>query len=300
MNINFESITERDMDFLIMRQLQSNRLLVSNLFLKPMGLQDDYELSSISHSVMTTDGESDIQAVLTVGDKKIGLLIEDKVDATAQSEQAARYILRGDKAVRNGEFESYHVFIVAPQKYLDGDSEAQKYPNKVSYEQLRAEIRDGFDMAIIDKALDESKHGYVPIKDEKVTDFWNKLYDFVDLKYPGVFSLQGEKGASRGSNAYWIPINSGSGTWIQIKSDRGYVDLEIRGYTSKFQEFSKANQALLDERRLYLRMAGKSLAIRSYIEPFDFKKPFEDQAELVDQALYQAQKLQGLVKDLKL
>lgn len=77
------------------------------------------------------------------------------------------------------------------------------------------------------------------------------------------------------------------------------MDLEISNYADKFKEFSKANQELLDKKRLYLRMASKSLAIRKYIEPIDFTQSFSDQIDKVEDALIKAKELQDLIKYLK-
>ena len=76
--------------------------------------------------------------------------------------------------------------------------------------------------------------------------------------------------------------------------------MEISGYAEKFQEFSKDNQALLDQKKLYVRMASKSLAIRKYFEPFYFSGDFDAQIECIEDAFEKAKELQDLIKDLKL
>ncbi len=302
MDISFENILERDVDFLLVRQFSIPNKKVIALFADKAGIKNSTKIRpiKISHSVMTSDGESDVEVILELNGDKIAFLIEDKIDAVAQPEQASRYKIRAEKAVENGLYANYHIFIIAPQKYLDGNKEAALYPNRISYEELRETLSDEFDISIIDKALDESKKGYIPIEDHKVTDFWNKLYDFVDEKFPDTFIINGKKGESRGSKARWITIKSGKGTSLQIKADRGYVDLEISGYADKFQEFSKNNQDLLDRKKLYLRMASKSLAIRSYFERIDFEKSFEDQTGYLEDAFAKAKELQDLVKYLKI
>ena len=300
MNIVFESVLERDIDFLIMRSFSQIDMEVIDLFCKCAGCtwNQDVLIESVSHSVSTSDGESDVEVVFKDGNDRIAFLIEDKIDAIAQPDQANRYEIRAKKAVEQGKYDKYYVFIVAPEKYLQGNKEASKYENQVSYEQIYNCLKEGFEKSMLEKALDESRHGYVPIEDRNVTEFWNNIYDFVEVKYPGVFNLWGKKGESRGANAIWINIKSGSGTTIVIKADRGYVDLEIAGYADKFQKFSKDNQVLLDEKKLYVRTASKSLAIRKYIEPFDFKKSFSDQLDYVEEGFRKAKELQDLVKDL--
>ena len=49
-------------------------------------------------------------------------------------EQCSRYEVRGNLGVSNGDYDEFSVFIVAPEKYLNENAEAKKYPNKVSYE----------------------------------------------------------------------------------------------------------------------------------------------------------------------
>ena len=301
MEVSFENVLERDMDFLLIRKFTQADKAFWDLFLKKIGSEwsEKYSLIRVAHSVMTTDGETDVEVVYSDGEKKWALLIEDKIDAVAQPEQENRYEIRGKKAVENNQFDGYNIFIVAPKKYLTGNKEAAKYPNSISYEEIRKVLTDEYEVAIIDKALDESKQGYIPIEDKKVTQFWDKLYDFVEERFPDTFSMHGKKGDSRGANARWITIRSGKGTNLQVKADRGYVDLEISGYADKFQEFSKANQDLLDRKKLYVRLASKSLAIRKYIEPIDFGGDFDDQKDAIEEAFIKAKELQDLVKDLK-
>ena len=261
MDIKFDNIYERDMDMLLMRQFIKNNDAFISLFMKKSNLEDNYSVLKVENSVMTNDGETDVEAILSIGGKRIAFLIEDKIDAIAQPDQARRYEIRAEKAKTSGEFDEYFIFIVAPQKYLDGNKEAANYAYRLSYEDIRNTLSDEFDIAAIDCALAESKKGYVPIEDRNVTRFWNKMLDYVDERFPDTFTFYSKKGDIHGSSAWWVSIKSGKGTKIVIKSDRGYVDLEIAGYTERFQEFSKANQELLDSKRLFLRMASKSLAI---------------------------------------
>lgn len=301
MKMNFESVTERDMDLLLMRKFACDKIFL-NVFLKEIGYDaENVSVDTVSHSVSTEDGESDIVVTLDIEDgRKIALLIEDKTNAPAMDNQALRYGRRGDKAKKRGEYDEYHIFIVAPQKYLNGNSEAQNYPHKISYEEIQKSLTEAYDTALFAKALDVSKHGYVTVYNKQVTDFWDKIYDFADLYYPGIFKIQGKKGLARsGDPGQWITISCNNQFSVQIKSDRGYVDLEIRGYADKFEQFSKDNNELIDANRLYVRAASKSLAIRRYVECIDFTQPFDSQEEALRIAFTAAKELQGLIKDIK-
>ncbi len=299
--LTFESIQERDIDLLLMRQFACENKSFIKLFLHSAGIEGlEYKVTSVSHSVMTTDGESDIEVILAVGQKHVAILIEDKIDAIAQPEQAKRYQIRASKAKKQGLYDEFHIFIVAPQKYLAGNKEAGLYKNKLPYEEIRETLDSEFDKALLERALDEAKHGYIPIEDKAVTRFWNALYDYIDKQYPDTFSVQGKKGDSRGTNAVWISFNCGQGIVAVLKTDKEYVDLEIPQYADRFVEFSKKNQKLLDEKRLIVRVATHSLAVRKYIGKIDFSKDFYEQLEVIDDALIKVKQLQDLVKDLKL
>lgn len=299
-DVIFDNIFERDMDMLLMRQFSDNNFAFIDLFLKRIHCGSDYSVLKIAHSVMTSDGETDIQVILSFNGSRIALLIEDKIDAIAQPDQAKRYEIRAEKAKTNGEYDEYYIFIVAPQKYLENNKEVSNYSYRLSYEDIKTTLTNEFDLAIMNCALAESKRGYIPVEDRKVTLFWNRMFNYVEARFPGTFAFYGKKGDIHGSTASWISIKSGKGTRIVIKSDKGYVDLEIAGYSGKFQEFSKANQTLLDSKQLYLRMASKSLAIRKYINCFDFTKSFDEQIPFIEDAFIKAKELQDLIKELKI
>ena len=63
------------------------------------------------------DGESDITVIIKSEGKKYGLLIEDKIDAIAMPEQPERYIKRGEKGIKNKDYDAFYSFIVCPEKY---------------------------------------------------------------------------------------------------------------------------------------------------------------------------------------
>lgn len=116
MDISFETISERDMDLLIMRRFSYKNDPIQNLFLKEIGYENKgLSAVDVAHSVSTIDGESDIEIILEDNDhRKYALLLEDKINAVAMENQAGRYLIRGQKAVDRGQYDEFHVFIIAP------------------------------------------------------------------------------------------------------------------------------------------------------------------------------------------
>ena len=211
----------------------------------------------------------------------------------------SRYQLRGQKAVERGDYEEFFVFIIAPRDYLSGNAEAKEYPHRISYEDVRGSLTDEFEKAVINHALSDANNTRLP-RDAKVTAFWDQLYDFLNVNYHGIFEVHGHKGLARsGAPGQWITITCNNQFGIQIKSDRGYVDLEIRNYADKFQQFSKDNQQLIDEKKLHIRTASKALAVRYYVDCIDFTKEFETQEAALRTAFDAAKELQDLIKVIK-
>ncbi len=302
MTIQFDAVYERDMDILLMRKIAYDRNFVRRFFLDG-AIEDDkaeFVVEKVAHSVVTEDGESDVEAILSVNGKRIALLIEDKIDAVAQPDQAERYSIRGRKAVDCGDYDDFYVYIVAPRDYLDNNAEAKKYPHRISYEDIRSSSEDLFENAMIDHALSDANNVRLP-RSAVVTAFWDQLYDYVDENYPDTFLIHGHRGLERSGQAgQWISMSCVKPYGIQIKSDRGYVDLEIGGYGDRFAQFSNDNKALIDEKRLYVRAASKSLAIRKYIDFIDFTQPFESQKPALRKAFDAAKELQDLISKLKI
>ena len=188
MNIVFESVFERDIDILLMHQFVIKNEAFISAFFEKIGINTiDYQDVNISHSVMTADGETDIEVIFVCNNKRIALLIEDKISATAQRDQAARYKKRAAEAKKLGKYDDYYIFIAAPKKYLENNEEAGKYTYNISYEEIKDTLTDVFDLAILDRALEESKSGYIPIVDRRVSLFWKRMIEFAEEKYPNVF-----------------------------------------------------------------------------------------------------------------
>ena len=140
----FCDVSERDMDMLFMEEFVCSPKFL-RIFTDMVGVGDPRILSVWLSKSDTLLGESDITVVLQSNEGKIALLIENKIDAVAMPEQAARYMLRGQKGVDLDDYDKYYVFIVAPKKYLSQNTEAQKYPNRIEYQRILSyfeEIKD--------------------------------------------------------------------------------------------------------------------------------------------------------------
>lgn len=174
MNIKIEKVLERDIDLLIINKIIDNDKLL-NLFLNKIN-KSGYKIVGIEHSQMDKElGETDISIILTNN--------MSKIDASFMNEQPIRYYKRGNKGISDGLYDEYYVFIVAPREYLNTHNEVKEYDNQISYEEIREVLDDLYSKALIDKAIEEKKNGYIVIENERVTNFWKNFYKYIRDNY---------------------------------------------------------------------------------------------------------------------
>ena len=286
----FSDVSERDMDLLFLEEF-----VMSEEFVK---LFSDKVKETVSHiisvqqsKVDSEHGESDMTVSAECNGEKVGFLIEDKIDAVAMPRQCKRYFLRGEKGINGGDYDRFHVFIVAPEKYLSENDEAKHYPNQVSYESILEyfrqydDARSQFKAQQIEQAIYKQKHGYQVIENTAVTDFWEKYIAYQKEHFSHLYLVTG--GGKKGSAATWPHYNTRiKGVYLSHKSEKGYVDLTFSGTWDKLNELEAVLRKTLchyEENGITLQKAGKSSALRAIVPSIDFHKPFEDQIDSVEE-----------------
>lgn len=295
MEFNIGNVYERDIDLYIINKF-INDSKFKELFLEKINCKN-YQVCKCLHSFSDENGESDITIILENDNRKIGLLIEDKINSKAMTEQYKRYILRAEKQKHEGLFDNYYIFIIAPKSYIDSNTEAKKYDNKIFYEEILDYISgDVYGESLIKKAIEGKKKGYEVVENKPVTLFWEKYYEMVENRFSDL-KLNRYEGA-RGSDANW-PIFYTPIEKIQIfhKSDRGFVDLTIRRVSQYYFEVYDIIKNILKE-NMTLQKTGKSLAIRIVVPKIDFKKDFKEQEENVIKCLEVVRELQEFMKKI--
>lgn len=293
MKFNIEKIFERDIDLLVINKFMNDKTF-KNYFLSKINLYD-YNIIEVYHSFSDNNGEADIVIVLENGFEKICLLIKNKINAIAMPEQYNRYVKRGKKGLDNKLYDRFFIFIIAPKDYLKSNSEAKKYDNKISYEELIECIKDNdiYGKNLLESAINIKKKGYSVIKNESITQFWDKYYRLIDEKYPFI-NIKKYNGP-RGSNAVWpgfyTPVK---GIMIQHKSNKGYMDLTFKGLASKYYEVLEIVSDKLDD-DMSLEVATNSLVIRIHVPIIDFEMEFDDYLNELDVCFNAANRLEKLL-----
>src|SRR5262249_28322423 len=182
-------VCERDIDFVLLEEFHSEPDFVRWFAAKVTG-QAPEEINLLDgpwHSVCdSTLGESDLVLLVRVRDHKHAILIENKVDATAQPDQAMRYVKRGEQGTVQGEWESFTTCIVAPSSYLETDPEASIYDARITYESIHEWIgshlpavkRTEWKLRLLREAIEPSPRSSQKKFDERVTTFIREYWHF--------------------------------------------------------------------------------------------------------------------------
>ena len=299
----FGDVYEHDMDLLFLEEFVCSDDFLQ-IFTEQVGIHNAKVLSVYSSKTDILLGESDITVVLETNGEKIGLLIENKIDALAMPEQAARYALRGQKGVEKGDYDRFFVFIIAPKKYLLQNSEAKKYPHSVEYERILSyfenhkDLRSEFKIQQIRQAIDKQKKGYQVEMDKAVTEFWNNYLEYQRMHYPEVDFIY--RGEIKGANATWPRFRTViDGLYLFHKSEFGFVDLTFDNCGDKIVAVERL---LSDAVGDYLKQGysvhktSKSAAIRIMVPITDFHRPFEEQSDKVETVFKSIKKMTELAK----
>lgn len=284
--ISLKKIYEHDIDLLILEEFVADKQF-AKLFLDKAGLDLNYTLISASHSLSDADGESDVTFILQYPNKKVALLIEDKIDAVTMPDQSARYHQRAQKAEAKGTYDTHITMLVAPAAYIEehkNDPNAA-YSHKIKYEELRDHFsahdnpRATFKAEVIDFAVREKKAGYQVQENKAVTDFWRQLRQFCKENYPNLHMIGEEspKGPSAVWPEFYTPLRT---VKVIYKSQKGCVDLEFPKYGTRTGDLRTIVTAKRNNPPLIIQ-TGQSAVVRlsderwklSFTQNFDTCRP---------------------------
>ena len=280
---NFGTVSERDMDMLFLNTFGTDKSFLQ-LFISKTDLPEaEYEVKEIYLSKADKDGESDITVVVESEGKKIGILVEDKIDAIAMPRQPERYIKRGENGIKNKDYEVYYSFIACPKKYYSNNEEAKKYPYCVMYEEIRDYLKEKNDPVYriyyeeISQAIEKAKRPPRVEIDEKANYFFRGYKDYQEANYPEL-NLR----TKRESNGYWAQYTTGFGAvYLLHKIIDGKVDLTFNKAAHNMDELSLVADWLRKHEivNATATVTGKSGAIRVMVPKLNMHIPFDENDE---------------------
>lgn len=299
----FREVTERDMDMLFLEEFACSEKFLQ-IFTDKIQITNAEALSLYSSKTDPSLGESDITVIVEADGMKIGLLIENKIDAPAMPEQAERYFKRGNEGIAHDDYNAFYVFIVAPEKYLCHNQEAPNYTYQIKYEDILKyfeevdDSRANFKIQQIRQAIDKQKKSYQVKVDPAVTEFWSKYAGYQKKHFPDLYFIY--KGGEKGTNATWPRFRTVMDKLhINHKTERGYVDLTIDRFGERIVNVEKL---LTDTVGDYLKegisvqKTGRSASVRLEVPPVDVHLPFEEQVDSVEKGFSAVRILSDIAK----
>ncbi|WP_162631094.1 MULTISPECIES: PD-(D/E)XK nuclease family protein [Meridianimarinicoccus] len=181
--------TERDIDLLLVEELHSSPdfLVWLSALCRLSGQLVSWD---VKHSKRRTRSRREIDIFIEIqysDGTRAALLIENKLDAAEQPDQAESY--REELAILDDGFNHAAMAIVCPEAYgAEHPNFTGKFDAIITYEMIAKWFRDQIDEAgsdtvlrydfrasILDQAIHKHRRGYTSIPDKVVGDF-NKLY----------------------------------------------------------------------------------------------------------------------------
>ena len=280
--VNYNSVEERDMDTMFLEAIGTDKGFL-NIFLdKDDALKGkSFEVINIELSKEDRDGESDITVIIEGDGKKYGLLIEDKINATAMKEQCDRYTKRGKTGKKNGDYDAFFVFIVCPEKYYNQDEEAKKYEHHVFYEECKKYLETQNTVLSkiwvqqIDQSIEKVKRTAPVNVNEHRLEFFKKYLEYQRENYP---ELNNVNNLENTTQAGWPHFSAApKNSYMLHKAERGQFDLTFNGTISKKLTFETLEKYI--ERMGFANIrafeTGKSMAFRKNVPVIDFDEDFE-------------------------
>lgn len=292
MKYKLDCISERDVDFALMREMGISKG-VQQLFFNQ--IKEDGELYEAYHSLVQEEapgkyGESDILFIFKKDNgEKFAIFVEDKVAADAQPDQRSRYDLRA-KIELDKWYKRYFVFLCAPKDYLikrNSEDKKDRYKYSVSHEEISLQCKDNLDKEIFLQSC-EKKQNNTSVRNEAVTNFWNNLIDYIDCKYNRLIFNKVKR--DRGGSALWLEFGTNvKGLSLCYKSDQNVIVFQFSKMAHRKEEvrniFDRCN---IDISKYHFR-EGTSELMLSVELPIEkkvfFLEPFDAQKENIDYIL---------------
>ena len=280
-----DTINEREMDLLFLNELHSNRDF-NEAFLKHTLKVANSDFVGAWRGVFNSFGETDLLVIASsASGQRTAILVEDKIDAGFQPNQAQRYRSRGMAGV-SVSWEAYTTCLFAPAGYIEGHATHEDWDTMLAYE----EVESWFDnivrsmslfRAALRGAADKFDKGSF-VADLRATAFWAEYEKLCRSEYPDLQMLPLKNRQSR--NEPW-PRFTGyhldSKMLLEHKPSHGRIDLTFSGISVEMfnEQFDSVPNGLK------LVRAGRSAALRSQVQRVDHLQPFGEHVEAIRAAL---------------
>ncbi len=320
--------TERDVDLILIEELKCSSEFVCWFTSQVYDNASQANLIKtwdVLHSVRRMRNRREIDIFLTVKNmegENIGFLIENKLDASDQPDQAESYREECEHLVSAGEVNHSYAILVCPESYISVNSTfAAKFDAVVTYENVmefmekRMETEVG-ELAVrlahrrnlMDQAVTKSRRGYEAIPVVEIDDFNSKYVTLCQRHFPGLIPGPSMIRVGRPGESKTMIFDPKTLTkYIYLPQTRivhqlreGNVNINFYTWGNFFDDIATSIQTSLKETPFMVaatmnRRKGGSSGLMVYGEtlPIDNLKPFDNQIP----ELLEGMKMVDLLRD---
>jgi hypothetical protein len=291
-------VCERDVDLLLMEELWSSTKFAEWFLGHARPVAHGMAITSIRRSATEFSGESDLEVEWADSNGVHQLLVENKVDAAFQHNQARRYQERA--RAHAARYASVTTMLVAPSAYFGRDRSAMGFDVRLTYESMREWYlasrlgkRAEYKAALLTMAIEKTRRGYQAVADDAVTSFWHRYYELVNREAPQLQMPEPRGAKPAGSYfIYLLPSSLPKGVYLvhklaSAKADTGFVDLQMDGCGERIAKITAALGSHLSA-GMVIRRAGKSCVIRKAVPRIRMAERFEAQESAVREGIASA------------
>lgn len=301
MDISIAGVSERDVDLLLLEEFIASPAFgawfVQQIIDPSVNVG---ECEDAQRSVTDSTGESDLEVTFANGyNERTRFLVENKVGAGLQPQQAERYRLRGAGYVSRGLCTRYYSVIAAPSRYFGMSAGRKGFDHRITYEAILDWFRGATDLgirrqykaAVLQAAIDKGTLGYQPAEDAAASSFWKDYWSY-SCEYAPELEMR-EPGAKPAGSTFvtFHPPELPRGIDLVHKLSHGYVDLQLSGVADRLNGLRAEIDSLLGEGMTVAR-ADKSGAVRLRTPRLDPSASASSQAAGILAGLQAAQHLQ--------
>jgi len=230
--------------------------------------------------VKTENGESDLELTFRTSADATKVLVENKIDAPLQPDQAERYFARAERYSKSRRYGRVLTVLVAPRKYLGEQGGQLGFDAAITYEAIRDQIsrssdpgpRIDYKNALLDVAIRRAKVGWTPQPNRRVETFWQQYWKLAREIAPQL-SMPRPRGIrpARSQFIEFRPAGLPPGVKLKHKVNHGNVDLQFAGMGARRDEL-ELRYGRKRPSGAQFEGAGKSAVVRLAVTPIDMTK----------------------------
>jgi hypothetical protein len=231
---------ERDIDLLVAEELAVNPRFAQWFKSRTKFAAVAATVEDLRVSKSNNNGETDLEIVYRDNNgNRFALLVEDKIDAPLQPDQAARYRLRAERDIAAGYYGDFEAVLCAPRHYINNRDDLDGFDQKITLEEIADAVeqegsnRSLYRSEFLRTAGTRRKNAWSREDDPATNAFWDAAYELAAREFPilEMKRLRLTKGSS------WITFRprdlptQPKRVYISFKGDRGQIDLTF-GHTA--------------------------------------------------------------------